>query len=141
MIDDIYLQALVGGALIGLATALLLLVNGRIASVSGIFARALRFRGDDLSANIAFVVGLVLGPICYMLYYGDWPTAEFRIPLLFMALAGILVGYGTRLGNGCTSGHGVAGLARLSPRSIAAAATFVGSGIITVIFMRAVEML
>lgn len=141
MISDLYLQSLAGGALIGLATALLLIVNGRIAGVSGIFARALSFRGLDLSANVAFVFGLVLGPILYMLTFDGWPAAEFRMPLLFMAIAGLLVGYGTRLGSGCTSGHGVAGLARLSPRSIAAAATFVGSGIATVMLMRAVEML
>jgi len=141
MIPDLYLQALMGGALIGLATVLLLLVNGRIAGVSGIFARALSFRGPELSSNLAFVVGLVLGPLCYSLIYGAWPAAEFRMPLIFMALAGLLVGYGTRLGNGCTSGHGVAGLARLSIRSIAAAATFLASGIVTVLIMRALEML
>lgn len=141
MIEEPYLQALIGGAMIGFATVLLLLVNGRIAGVSGIFARALSFRGPELSANIAFVIGLVLGPICYSLIYGAWPTAEFRMPLLFMALAGLLVGYGTRLGNGCTSGHGVAGLARLSHRSLAATATFVGSGVVTVLLMRALEML
>lgn len=141
MISDIYLNALLGGALIGLATAVLLLVNGRIAGVSGIFARALSFRGPELSANLAFVVGLVLGPLLYSLIYGSWPTAEFRMPLVFMALAGALVGYGTQLGNGCTSGHGVAGLARLSPRSIAATTTFLASGVVTVIAMRALEML
>lgn len=141
MIPEPYLQALFGGALIGLATALLLLINGRIAGVSGIFARALGFRGTDLGANLAFVVGLVVGPLCYSVIYGAWPAAEFRMPLLFMALAGLLVGYGTRLGNGCTSGHGIAGLARLSPRSIAAAATFVASGIVTVFIMRSLEML
>ena len=141
MLSEPYLNALLGGALIGLATALLLLVNGRIAGVSGIFSRALSFRGPDLSANIAFVVGLVLAPLSYSLIYGSWPEAEFRMPLFFMALAGVLVGYGTRLGSGCTSGHGVAGLARLSRRSMAAAATFVTSGVVTVFVMRLLEML
>lgn len=141
MIPEPYLQALFGGALIGLATALLLLVNGRIAGVSGIFARALGFRGPELGANLAFVIGLVLAPLSYSLYYGAWPAAEFRMPLVFMALAGLLVGYGTRLGKGCTSGHGVAGLARLSRRSLAATATFVASGMVTVFAMRALEML
>lgn len=141
MISEPYMQSLLGGALIGLATVLLLLVNGRIAGVSGIFAYALRFRGPELGANLAFVVGLVLGPLCYSLIFGVWPAAEFRMPLLFMALAGVMVGYGTRLGNGCTSGHGVAGLARLSPRSLAAAATFVVTGVVTVLVMHALEML
>ncbi|MCH9765952.1 MAG: YeeE/YedE family protein [Alphaproteobacteria bacterium] len=141
MIPEPYLQSLQGGAIIGLATALLLLLNGRIAGVSGIFARALSFRGPELSPNLAFVVGLVLGPLLYSVVYGTWPAAEFRMPLLFMALAGVLVGYGTRLGNGCTSGHGVVGLARLSPRSITAAATFLTSGVVTVLIMRLLEML
>ncbi len=141
MIPEPYLQSLQGGAIIGLATALLLLLNGRIAGVSGIFARALSFRGPELSPNLAFVVGLVLGPLLYSVVYGAWPAAEFRMPLLFMALAGVLVGYGTRLGNGCTSGHGVVGLARLSPRSITAAATFLTSGVVTVLIMRLLEML
>lgn len=141
MIPDLYLQGLLGGALIGLATAVLLITNGRIAGVSGVFARTLSFRGRNISANVAFIAGLVLGPIFYMLYFDVWPEAEFRMPLLFMGLAGLLVGYGTRLGSGCTSGHGVAGLARLSRRSLAAVATFTLSGILTVILMRALEML
>lgn len=136
-----YWNALLGGAMIGLATALLLVLNGRIAGIIGIFIKVLRFRGSELFVNIAFVAGLLLGPVAYLWWFGQWPVAEFRMPLAFMAIAGLLVGYGARMGSGCTSGHGVSGLARLSPRSIAATATFVGAGIVTVLLMRLAEML
>lgn len=127
--------------MIGLAASLLLLLNGRIAGVIGIFAKALSFRGPELFANIAFILGLVAAPLLYNWYFGAWPEATFNMPLFFMGAAGLLVGYGTRMGSGCTSGHGVCGLARLSRRSMVATSIFVGSGILTVALMRLAEMI
>ena len=131
------LFAIAGGLLIGSAAALLLLLSGRIAGVSGMAASALGIadKGPPWSQAAAFVLGLPLGA---------WLAAEFvrapqvhvtgSVPLL--VLAGLLVGIGTRLGNGCTSGHGVCGVARLSPRSIAATATFMAAGFATVLVAR-----
>jgi uncharacterized membrane protein YedE/YeeE len=130
-----YLQSFVGGALIGLASALYLLADGRIAGVSGIVSGAVRRFDKDQRRNIAFLAGLVLGPSAFRLAFGRWPTVHIEASLWLLALAGLLVGYGTRLGSGCTSGHGVCGLARLSPRSMAAVATFLATGAITVAVM------
>lgn len=125
-----------GGLLIGLAAALFLLLSGRIAGVSGMLAAGIRIadRGPDASLALLFMFALPLGA---------WLAASVRrpeivitaSPLLLIA-GGLLVGFGTRLGNGCTSGHGVCGLARLSPRSIAATLMFMGMGIFTVFFAR-----
>jgi uncharacterized membrane protein YedE/YeeE len=127
-------SALVGGALIGLAAGLLWLGNGRIAGISGIVG-GLRTQGTDLGWRIAFIAGLVLAPLaCAAL----WRVAPIRIdasPPLIM-LGGLLVGFGTRLGSGCTSGHGVCGLARLSVRSLTATLLFMGAGFATVFVAR-----
>jgi uncharacterized membrane protein YedE/YeeE len=130
-----YLQSFAGGALIGLAAALYWLADGRIAGVSGIVSGALRRFDPDQRRNLAFLAGLVLGPIAFRLGFGRWPAVHIEATLWLLALAGLLVGYGSRLGSGCTSGHGVCGLARLSPRSIAAVATFLTTGAITVAAM------
>jgi uncharacterized membrane protein YedE/YeeE len=130
-----YLQSFVGGALIGLSAALYLLADGRIAGVSGIVSGALRRFDEDQRRNLAFVAGLVLGPAAYRIGFGHWPSVHVQASLWLLVLAGLLVGYGTRLGSGCTSGHGVCGLARLSPRSMAAVATFLATGAITVAAM------
>lgn len=130
------LHGLVGGVLIGLAAALMLLGAGRIAGVSGILARGARIADSDMALTSAwcFLAGLPLGALAVRLST-DWQPAEFASwPVL--ALAGLLVGFGTRMGSGCTSGHGVCGLARLSPRSLAAVATFMGAGIATVYVAR-----
>jgi len=130
-----YLSPLIGGALIGLSAAMLLLLNGRIAGVSGIVASL--FRGGSVPmANLAFVAGLTLGPTAYRLWTGEWPLVQPQGPLLLFAVAGLLVGFGTRMGSGCTSGHGVAGLARLSARSIAAVLVFLAAAVTTVALMR-----
>ena len=122
--------------MIGTAAALFLLVLGRIAGISGIMGGALTTEAAELGWRLAFLAGLVLGPLAVG-YVFDMPirvTPQANVPLLI--LAGLLVGYGTRLGNGCTSGHGVCGLARGSKRSIAATATFFVTAMATVFIVR-----
>lgn len=133
-----YWEPLCGGLLIGLAAVALLLLNGRIAGISGIVGRLAQ--GVQVPTNLAFVVGLLGGPALFRLVLGHWPmvTVTTRWPLII--LAGLLVGIGTRMGSGCTSGHGVMGLARLSPRSLAAVATFLLTGVATVTLMRMIGL-
>lgn len=119
--------ALAGGLLLGTSAALLLLGNGRIAGISGIVGRWLG--GQDRRENGAFVAGLLLGPLAYAGWRGAAPSITVQAPWPVIVVAGLLVGIGTRMGSGCTSGHGILGLARLSPRSIAATAVFLGCGI------------
>ncbi len=132
---DAYLPPLAGGLLIGLSAALLLILNGRIAGISGLVA-GLGRRGERRLADAAFLLGLVLGPPLYAGLAGHWPAMRIAAGLPLLALAGLLVGFGTRLGSGCTSGHGVCGLARFSPRSLAAVLTFVATGMLTVALVR-----
>lgn len=126
---------LVGGVLIGLAAAIMLLGLGRIAGVSGIAARALGLAGQGMSrpSAIAFLIGLPLGAWLVFSVLGIG-AGEFP-PAPYLVGAGILVGFGTRLGSGCTSGHGVCGISRLSGRSTLATLTFIGAGIVTVLLM------
>lgn len=129
--------AIAGGLLIGTAAALLLILSGRIAGVSGMVASAVRIAdsGPPWVQASAFVAGLPLGAwIIAAAVRTPHPAVTSSVPLLIAA--GLLVGFGTRLGNGCTSGHGVCGLARLSPRSIAATATFMAAGFATVFLLR-----
>ncbi len=119
-----------GGAMIGASAAMMLLLHGRIAGVSGILGGVLTPRAGDFAWRLAFVLGLVAGGA---VIWTLWPTAmENTAPrgLAVTALAGLLVGAGTRLGSGCTSGHGVCGISRLSPRSLVATATFMTTGTI-----------
>lgn len=132
---DAYLPPLAGGLLIGLSAALLLLLNGRIAGISGLVA-GLGRPGERRTADAAFLIGLGLGPPLYALLAGHWPVMRIAAGLPVLALAGLLVGFGTRLGSGCTSGHGVCGLARFSPRSLAAVLTFLATGMLTVALVR-----
>lgn len=129
--------AAAGGLLIGTAAALLLLLTGRIAGVSGMTAVATRIGsgGTPWTQATAFVVGLPLGAALVALFVRT-PTVSVTSSVPLLVLAGLLVGFGTRLGNGCTSGHGVCGIARLSPRSIAATATFMASAAATVFLLR-----
>jgi uncharacterized membrane protein YedE/YeeE len=126
------LSAAIGGALIGLAAALLMLLTGRVAGVSGIFARCLGSANGDKAWRLAFLGGLILAPLTGAVA-GYGLTAP-RMPASFgvIVAAGLLVGFGTRLGGGCTSGHGICGIARLSPRSIAATAVFMATAILVV---------
>lgn len=140
MNDATWLPAVLGGALIGLASAGLFLLLGRIAGVSGIFGDLLLFPRRQPLWRACFVLGLPLG---YGLYrYLDpsaaAPTMQVHTPGL--VLAGLLVGYGTRLGCGCTSGHGICGLARISPRSMAATALFMGVAMLVALLMRTLEL-
>jgi len=129
-------HALLGGLLIGLAVSAMLLLLGRIAGVSGILGGLLQRGGlSELGWRGAFLIGLLAAPLCYRL------AAPFAAPVLpgttaLLILAGFLVGYGSRLGSGCTSGHGVCGLARLSPRSVVATLTFMAAGFVTVYVLR-----
>ncbi len=132
-----YLRSLEGGALIGLAAALFLLLDGRVAGVSGIISGALARLDQHQLRNTAFLVGLVLGPVAYLLAFGAWPLVRIDATWGILAFAGLLVGFGTRLGSGCTSGHGVCGMARLSRRSIVAVAVFLSAGMVTVAAMNA----
>ena len=133
-----YATSLLGGALIGLSSAIFLLANGRIAGISGLLAGILRAPSPRWLSNACFLCGLAPGPALFKAAFGGWPVTRASGSLVLFAVAGLLVGFGTRLGSGCTSGHGVCGLARLSPRSVAAVATFLVAGIVTVALMRAV---
>ena len=131
------LAGLAGGILIGLAAALMLLALGRIAGVSGLAAKAVGLGGSGIARGEAwmFLVGLPLGALIVSLASGGI-AASFASPAI-LAIAGVLVGIGTRLGSGCTSGHGVCGVSRLSARSIVATLTFLAAGISTVAIMNA----
>jgi len=129
-----YLPSLVGGMLIGASAAMLLLLNGRIAGVSGIVGRLAQ--GVGLTTNLAFVLGLLLGPLAYLLMFGGWPVVQITTGGPLLIVAGLLVGFGSRMGSGCTSGHGVLGLARLSTRSMVAVATFLTAGAVAVAMLR-----
>lgn len=128
-------SALAGGLLIGIAAGLFALLNGRIAGISGIVGGLLRAVRGDVAWRVAFLAGLLAAPLLYSL--ADAPPVP-RIDAGYgaLVLAGLLVGLGTRYGSGCTSGHGVCGLSRLSPRSLAATGTFMAAGFATVFVIR-----
>jgi uncharacterized protein len=128
-------SALVGGALIGVAAAMFVLLNGRIAGISGVMGGLLRPVKGDVAWRAAFVLGLVGAPLAYALF-ATVPLPKIDAPFGALVAAGLLVGIGTRYGSGCTSGHGVCGLARLSPRSLVATAAFMGAGFVTVFVVR-----
>ena len=128
-------SAVIGGALLGIAAAWLVLVNGRIAGISGIVAGIVRPSFPDAAWRIAFLVGLIISPALYALFAPlPTPTIDAGYPLL--VVAGLLVGLGTRYAAGCTSGHGVCGLSRLSLRSLVATLTFMAAAFATVFVVR-----
>ena len=131
-------EGFMGGLLIGLAAAIMLLGLGRIAGVSGMAARAtgIADTGEPRNVAIAFVVGLPLGALLIAQTVGA-VNVNFPASIWPLIIGGLLVGYGTRLGSGCTSGHGVCGLSRLSPRSMVATGMFMASGFVTVGILRA----
>jgi uncharacterized membrane protein YedE/YeeE len=129
-------SAAIGGALIGLAAVLLMLLTGRIAGISGIFGGCLSFETGDKGWRIAFIAGLILAPLTGALAGVPIPDPEMPSNWIVIVAAGLLVGFGTRLGGGCTSGHGVCGIARLSPRSIAATAIFMAVAVAVVALTR-----
>jgi uncharacterized membrane protein YedE/YeeE len=140
------LSAALGGVLIGLAAVLLMLFTGRIAGISGIMAGALAFTGGDKAWTdkawtdkawrLAFIAGLILAPLSARLAGYPVPYPDMPANWVVIIAAGLLVGFGTRLGGGCTSGHGVCGIARLSPRSIVATAIFMAAAILVVFLTR-----
>ncbi|MGO9006117.1 MAG: YeeE/YedE family protein [Beijerinckiaceae bacterium] len=130
------LAATLGGALIGLSALLLLLLTGRLAGISGIFGNLLALRHGDSVWRLAFGLGLVVAPALYAGLAGSLPPFTVTSSSAALVIGGLFVGFGTRLSGGCTSGHGICGLARLSPRSIAATLTFMVTGAATVFVLR-----
>lgn len=128
---EAFIWPTVGGAIIGLAASLLLLLNGRIFGVTGVLSGAFWSYGQDKLWRIAAIVGLMLGSWLTSLFAPNFFNYDFQIPIWPMAIAGLFVGYGTRLGSGCTSGHGICGLPRLSVRSLVAVLTFMFTGVLT----------
>ena len=128
-------SALIGGGLIGLSAATLLTVNGRLAGISGIMVGLVPPARDDAMWRILFIAGLFGGAAAWLLVTGG-PVVAFDVSWPVIVIGGLLTGIGTRIGAGCTSGHGVCGIARLSPRSIVATATFVAVGALTVLISR-----
>ena len=128
-------SSLAGGVLIGIATAMFILLNGRIAGISGVLGGLLKPVKGDVAWRLAFVLGLVGAPLAYLLF-NNVPSLQIDAGYAALVAAGLLVGVGTRYGSGCTSGHGVSGLSRLSPRSLAATASFMGAGFLTVYVAR-----
>ena len=125
-------SGLIGGLLIGLAAALLLLLNGRLSGMSGIVGGMLAPKSSEVGWRLVFVAGLLLGAFIYMLATGGAIPVRVQASVPVLVAAGLLVGFGTRLGSGCTSGHGLCGIARLSRRSIVASAVFFGVAMLTV---------
>jgi len=129
-------MSFLGGALIGLSALLMMAAHGRIAGISGILSRWLTGTSSPTSTNTAFLCGLLLGLPVTAILMGGTPTVTIDAPFPMMLIAGLLVGYGTVTGSGCTSGHGVCGMSRLSSRSMIATATFMLSAVITLFFVR-----
>ena len=132
-----WILSTIGGVLIGLSAVLLMGALGCIAGISGIASGLLTDAGTgDRGWRIVFLAGLVAAPLVLMLLHNDSGIGQPQVGWPLMALAGLLVGFGTRLGSGCTSGHGVCGMARLSPRSLLATLVFMLFGVITVFVIR-----
>ena len=129
------LSALTGGALIGFAAAVFFLCNGRIAGISGVIGGLFRRQIGDVAWRLAFIAGLILAPVIYRLF-APLPEIEISTSSPLVIAAGLLVGVGTRYGAGCTSGHGVCGISRLSVRSIVATLVFMATGFATVFLAR-----
>jgi uncharacterized protein len=126
------ISAAIGGAMIGLAAVLLMSLNGRIAGVTGIFAGLIEPLSNDRAWRATFVAGLIAAPLSAALLGYAIATPQLPANMVSIVVAGLLVGFGTRLSNGCTSGHGVCGIARLSPRSLLATAVFMATAIAVV---------
>lgn len=134
--DFSFANALVGGLMIGLASVLLLATTGKIAGISGILGGVLRLERSQLPWRVAFLVGLILGPVLVSEFGPGIPPIQIDADILMLVAAGLLVGIGTRLGSGCTSGHGVCGIGRLSVRSLVATCTFMAAAAVTVYLVR-----
>jgi uncharacterized membrane protein YedE/YeeE len=128
-------SAAIGGALIGLAAVLLMLLAGRIAGISGIVGECLT-PGSDKGWRLAFLAGLIAAPLLAALFGSPAASPSMPSNLALVVVGGLLVGFGTRMASGCTSGHGICGIARLSPRSLAATAIFMATAIVVVFITR-----
>ena len=127
--------SLAGGALLGIAAAMLIFFNGRIAGISGIVGGLVKPRLHDVSWRIAFIAGLIIAPLLWQIF-SALPPIQIGASNTLLVVSGLLVGVGTRFGAGCTSGHGICGLSRLSPRSIIATLSFMFAGFVTVYVVR-----
>ncbi len=137
MIHIDWVYALVGGAIIGLSVSLMLLWNGRVTGISGIIGGALSYSVGDFAWRVLFVLGLVSGGLALSFFHPVMFTGTLDTSTWTLVAAGLLVGFGTSLGSGCTSGHGVCGISRLSPRSLVATIVFMVAGIASVVAFRA----
>jgi uncharacterized membrane protein YedE/YeeE len=137
MNSEIIVNASLGGALIGLSAVFLMLTLGRISGISGITSGllSLNLTKNDLWRG-AFLLGLLLGPLVYLAMGGKAPELKIESNFAYLVVGGLLVGFGASMGSGCTSGHGVCGIARISPRSLVATAVFLSTAIITVFLSR-----
>ena len=136
MADFTPISAAIGGVLIGFSAVLLMLLNGRVAGITGVFAGLLDPISTDRAWRATFIAGLIAAPLSAVLIGWTLPVPQMPASLLVVAGAGLLVGFGTRLANGCTSGHGVCGIARLSPRSLVATGVFMAAAIVVVALTR-----
>lgn len=136
MNDFTPIPALVGGALIGLAASLFLLTHGRVAGISGLLGGVLRRGGEARRVRVAFLLGLLAGGVGLRVLAPNVFESAWAASLPVALVAGIVVGFGTQLGNGCTSGHGVCGISRFSVRSLVATGTFMATGFLTVFVVR-----
>jgi uncharacterized protein len=127
--------ALAGGAFIGIASALFVQFKGRIAGITGIMAGLLKPKARDIGWRLAFISGLIIAPVIWQ-FFTPLPAMQIDASSTLLGLAGLIVGISTRYGSGCTSGHGVCGISRLSPRSIIATLAFMGTGFLTVYIVR-----
>ena len=125
-------ESLFGGMLLGVSATLLLLLNGKIAGISGVLTGLLVPKKQDYAWRVLFIVGMIFGGVVGVHYLGAYVHSEYNATVSTLVIAGLLVGIGTRLGNGCTSGHGICGIGRLSVRSMIATATFMIVAAITV---------
>ncbi len=129
--------SLIGGAMIGVSAVLLMATHGRIAGISGIAVRMLPpYQDGEVFGRIVFILGLVLAPGLYAAFTGQWAPMTIAGQGMLLVIAGLLVGFGSIWGNGCTSGHGICGISRLSVRSLVAVVTFMSTAIITVFITR-----
>ncbi|MFW7380654.1 MAG: YeeE/YedE family protein [Oligoflexus sp.] len=136
-----WLLALLGGILIGLAVSLMLYWNGRVTGISGIINESMRLKKGDRDWRLMFIAGLVLGGFVLNLFNPEFFAGQLETPDWTLAIAGLLVGFGTTMGSGCTSGHGVCGISRMSVRSLVATVTFIFAGVLAVAFFRAIGVL
>lgn len=130
------IPSLLGGMILGVAAALYVLLHGRILGVSGIISGLLHPKLSDSAWRVSLVLGLISAPFLAALCFGIFPVVEIESDWLAIVIAGLLVGFGAHYGSGCTSGHGICGLSRLSPRSLVATLSFMGAGFLTVFVLR-----